>query len=184
MNPPTQAEGPTAGLPELLFAKDDAAVFALLDGASAPKLVQTLHEHKPEFCCLYPGELRADMAAVAPYLVRLEAKKEFTDLVLREGWGHHWGVFVVSTNDLRTLRDHFREFHKVELPDQRAVIFRYYDPRVLRIFLPVCSQAELAQFFGPAQRFIVEGDALEQGIQFVFNGQALKTENFRLKKPA
>ncbi len=184
MNAPTLAEAPMATLPELLFAKEDATVYALLDGASIPKLVPTLHEQKPEFCCLYPGELKPDMATVAPYLVRLEPGKEFTDLVLKDGWGTHWGVFVVSTGDLRALRDHFREFHKVELPDQRTVIFRYYDPRVLRIFLPVCNQLELTQFFGPVKRFIVEGEAPDSGLQFIFTGQALKSEPFRTKKPA
>jgi len=179
----TPTEAPVAALPELLFGKEEAAVYAVLDGASIPKLVATLHEQKPEFCCLYPGELKPDMAAVAPYLVRLEKGKEFTEQVLKDGWGAHWGVFVVSGGDLRALRDHFREFHKVELPDQRSVIFRYYDPRVLRIFLPVCNELELTQFFGPVKRFVVEAEA-DNGIQFSFTGQALKSEAFRTKKPA
>ena len=184
MTPSVQAESSNAGLAGIVFGADDAPVFTVLDGASVPKLVQSLCEHKPEYCCLYPGELKPDMAAVAPYLVRLEPGKEFTDLVLREGWGAHWGMFVVSTSDLRTLRDHFREFHKVELPDQRTVVFRYYDPRVLRIFLPVCNPAELALFFGPVQRFIVEGEVPETGVRFAFTGQALKSEPFQMKKPA
>jgi hypothetical protein len=184
MNAPTQTDSPVAGLADLLFGNDEAAVYAILDGASIPKLVNTLHEQKPEFCCLYPGELKPDMAAVAPYLVRLEPGKGFTEQLLKEGWGTHWGVFVVSGGDLRAMRDHLREFHKVELPDQRAVIFRYYDPRVLRIFLPVCNEPELNQFFGPVKRFIVEGDQPETGLQFSFTGQALKAEPFRTKKPA
>ena len=183
MNPTAQAESPSTSLAEILFGGHDVGVFAVLDGASAPKLVQTLHEHNPENCCLYPGELKPDMAAVAPYLVRLEPGKEFTELILREGWGVHWGIFVVSSSDLRTLRDHFREFHKVELPDQRTVIFRYYDPRVLRIFLPVCNETELTLFFGPVTSFILEGETPEAGVRFLFPGQALKAEPFQLKKP-
>jgi uncharacterized protein DUF4123 len=184
MSAPTQTEAPVAALAELLFAKEDAAVYAVLDGASIPKLLGTLHEQKPEFCCLYPGELKPDMAAVAPYLVRLESGKAFTEQILKEGWGAHWGVLIVSGGDLRALRDHFREFHKVELPDQRTVIFRYYDPRVLRIFLPVCNEPELTQFFGPVKRFVVEGDLPDTGVQFTFTGQALKSEAFRTRKPA
>ncbi len=181
MNPAVQADTPTAGLADILFGKNDRAVFAALDGASAPNLVKALYEHKPEHCCLYPGELRPDIATVAPYLVRLEAGTEFTKLVLKEGWGAHWGIFLLSQSDLRTLRDHLREFHKVELPDQRTVIFRYYDPRVLRVFLPVCNQAELTLFFGPIQAFIVEGESPESGQRFSFTGQALKPEPFQLK---
>jgi hypothetical protein len=184
MNSSAQPSPAAAVLKDLAFDKGETAVFALIDGAAAPKLVKALHEKKPEFCCLYPGELKPDMAAVAPYLVRLEPEKEFTDTLLQEGWGTHWGLLISSAADLNTLRDHFREFHKVELPDQRTVIFRYYDPRVLRIFLPVCNQPELAQFFGPVQKFLVEGDAPETGLRFLFTGQALKSEPFQLKKSA
>lgn len=184
MNPSAQAQTSDRGLADILFGVEDTCVYAVLDGASAPLLVENLNEYKPEHCCLYPGELRPDMAAVAPYLVRVEQGKEFTELVLREGWGAHWGMFLESANDLRQLRDHFRRFHKVELPDQRTVIFRYYDPRVLRVFLPVCNQAELGLFFGPVQSFIVEGDAPETGVRFAFAGQALKSEPFQFKRPA
>jgi hypothetical protein len=185
MNASAPAETATVALPDVVFGNNnDNAVFALLDGASAPKLVKSLYQHKPEFCCLYPGELSPDMAAVAPYLVRLESGKEFTDLLLQEEWGGHWGMFVASAADLRALRDHFREFHKVELPDQRTVIFRYYDPRVLSIFLPVCSAMELAQFFGPVQSFILEGEAPDSGVRLLFTGQALKSETFKIKKNA
>ena len=79
---------------DVVFAGNDCAVFALIDGAAAPKLVKALHEKKPEFCCLYPGELKPDIAAVAPYLVRLEPEKEFTESLLQEGWGTHWGLVL------------------------------------------------------------------------------------------
>jgi hypothetical protein len=177
-----QALSTNPALAATLFGKDETPVFAILDGASAPNLVKNLYQHEPEYCCLYRGELEPDMATVAPYLVRLEAESNFTELVLGEGWGAHWGSFVVSPANLRTLRDHFRAFHTVELPDQRTVLFRYYDPRVLRNFLPVCNASELATFYGPVQKFIVEGETPESGIKFSLAGTALKPEPFQLKK--
>jgi hypothetical protein len=171
-----------ATLTPFLLGEGDTPVFAILDGASAPDLVKNLYEHEPEYCCLYRGELEPDMATVAPYLVRLEPDSKFTELVLGEGWGAHWGSFVVSSATLRTLRDHFRAFHTVELPNQRTVLFRYYDPRVLRNFLPVCNAAELATFFGPVQKFVVEGETPEAGLQFSLAGTALKPEPFQIKK--
>jgi len=172
-----------ANLASVLFGKGDVPVFALLDGAAAPGLVKSLYEHEPEYCCLYRGELAPDMATVAPYLVRLEAEGKFTELVLGEGWGAHWGSFVVSAANLRALRDHFRAFQTVELPDQRTVLFRYYDPRILRTFLPVCNATELAAFFGPVQKFVIEGESPEAGIKFSLAGSNLKPEPFQLKKP-
>ena len=184
VNSTSPAETTVPGLPQALFGKNDTALFAALDGASAPNLVQTLFDLKPRHCCLCPGELKPDMAAVVPYLVQLEPATEFADLILNAGWGAHWGIFLESQSDLRTLRDHLRQFHKVELPDQRTVLFRYYDPRVLRVFLPVCNPTELTSFFGPIQAFIVEGETPEVGQRFLFSGQALKLEPFQLKKPA
>jgi len=182
MNPAAPTEVAASELAGVLFSKGETSVFAVLDGASIPDLVKSLYEHEPEYCCLYRGELQPDMASVAPYLVRLEADDEFSELVFREGWGAHWGIFVVSQATLRALRDHFREFHTVELPDQRTVLFRYYDPRVLRNFLPACNAAELATFFGPVQSFVVEGEAPENGVKFALAGKALKPEPFQLKK--
>jgi len=184
MNTTATLERAPAELASILFPTQDSSVFALLDGALAPNLVPALHDFNPQFCCLYPGELNPDMAAVAPYLARLEPGKEFAAFLLKEAWGAHWAVFISSTADLRTLRDHFRQFHKIELPDQRTVLFRYYDPRVLRTFLPVCNPAELAMFFGPVQTFMVEGEQPERALRFAFSGQALKADSLPLKKPS
>jgi hypothetical protein len=183
MNGPALTEtGPA--LAPLLFGNGDLSPFVLLDGASAPGLVKQLYEHEPEYCCLYRGELEPDMAVVAPYLARLEPGTAFAELILKEGWGAHWGSLFLTGAELRTLRDHFRQFHSVELPDQRTVLFRYYDPRVLRSFLPVCNAEELKAFFGPVQQFIVEGDSPESGMKFGLVGQALKAEPFTLKQPS
>jgi len=182
MNSAASTEAAGSDLAGVLFDKTETPVFAVLDGASIPDLVKSLYQHEPEYCCLYRGELQPDIATVAPYLVRLEPDDEFSQLVLREGWGAHWGIFLTSPVTLRALRDHFREFHTVELPDQRTVLFRYYDPRVLRSFLPACNEAELATFFGPAQSFIVEGETVENGVKFALAGKALKPEPFQVKK--
>ena len=182
MNSSDHPASAAPALADLLFAKGEIPLYAVLDGASAPDLVKNIYEHEPEYCCLYRGELPPDIATVAPYLVRLEPDNKFTEWVLSEGWGAHWGIFAVSTGNLRSLRDHFRQFHTVELPDQQTVLFRYYDPRVLRTFLPACNPAELTTFFGPIHSFIVEDDAAEKGIKFSFTGKGLNSQPLQLKK--
>ncbi len=39
----------------------------------------------------------------------------------------------------------------------KKLFFRYYDPRILRAYLPSCTSTELAEFFGPVGRFLLEG---------------------------
>jgi len=43
--------------------------------------------------------------------------------------------------------------------DERGnrLVFRYYDPRVLRVYLPTCSPSELRTVFGPIECFWAEG---------------------------
>ena len=45
----------------------------------------------------------------------------------------------------------------VGAPGGERVYFRFYDPRVLRVYLPTCSSSELKGVFGPVGRFVVEG---------------------------
>ena len=129
----------------------------LFDGASCPGLLGKLYgDLRPEFECLYRGDLEDDMAEVAPYIARLDADTEFTEWAL-SGWGEHWGLIAVASTPFRETRLHFRKLNIVNGPDNNPLYFRYYDPRVLRSFAPTCDAAYLKKLFGPVQRYIVEG---------------------------
>ena len=149
-----------------LFADPQAQVYAILDGASAPGLQDLLGKHQPEHVCLYRGELEADLAAAAPYLVRLDAESPFTRSVLANGWGHHWGVFAIAPDNLIVMRKHFRKFLMVNLPDGRHVYFRYYDPRVFALYLPSCDAEETRAVFGPVQQYVMEGATPDSLLRF------------------
>lgn len=141
-----------------LFGDRGLGVFAILDGASVPGLLEKLHVLKPEHECLYRGELTPDMAEVAPYLVRLEDRSEMTSWILEQGWGKHWGIFALSQGDLRAMRQHFRKFLVVHDAEGKPMYFRFYDPRVLRTYLPTCNGEELAAIFGPVDSYLQEDE--------------------------
>lgn len=159
-----------------LFADEGMNAFAVLDGASVPRLRLKLHDFEPEHECLYRGELKPDMAEVAPYLVKLGQNEEFTQWVINEGWGKHWGIFAVSRAGLRALRTHFRKFLMVHDTEGKPVYFRYYDPRVLRAYLPTCTGDELRTVFGPVQTFLVEDKDPKNGRKFVFAENVLRED--------
>ena len=145
----------------------EMSTYAVLDGASIPGLLHKLHEWRPQHICLYRGELAPDIAEVAPYLVYLEPNAEMTKWIFKQGWGQHWGIFALVDMDvdLKTLRKHFRKFLMVESPDGKPIYFRYYDPRVMRTYLPNCNNDELATVFGPVQIYVMEntdGISIEQ----------------------
>ena len=149
-----------------LFSEEDVNVFAVLDGASAPGLLDKLYGLAPDFCCLFRGEIGADLAEVAPYLVQLDPGSEFTSWVIRQGWGNHYGIFAAASSDFRAMRRHFRSFLIVYDEIGTPLRFRYYDPRVLRLFLPACDPAESATIFGPVTSYLLEDDDANTMIRF------------------
>jgi hypothetical protein len=131
--------------------------YAVLDGASNPDLLDHLYaDPRPEFVCLYRGELEPDMAEVAPYLVLLKRDHPFTEWLLAEGWGNHWGIFALSPVGLKAVRTHLRKFLMVRDPEGNQIYFRFYDPRVLRIFLPTCNAEELRALMGSLRAYLCE----------------------------
>jgi hypothetical protein len=52
--------------------------------------------------------------------------------------------------------------NQVKLPSGERVYFRFYDPRVMRVFLPACTPEDTTQFFGPIQNYLVEDRTPEQ----------------------
>lgn len=167
-------EANTEALGASLFAEDGANAFAVIDGASSAGLLDKLYGLQPEFACLYRGELAPDMAEVAPYLVRLEPETEFAEWVFAEGWGKHWGVFALAHASLREMRRHFRSFLTVYDPEGRPLLFRYYDPRVLRVYLPTCDARELQTVFGPVSAYLLEGEDPNELLRFELSAGALQ----------
>ena len=167
-----------------LFSGEAADLYAVLDGASVEDLLPRLYELQPEFVCLYAGELEPDLAEVAPYLVRLERASAFAAWVVREGWGQHWGVFAATDADPRAVRRHFRSFITVHDSEGKPLLFRYYDPRVLRLYLPTCNAEELQTVFGPVGRYLLEGEDPQTLLRFELDGGALRRGESRLEAVA
>ena len=133
-------------------------IYAVIDGASVPELQTKLFEMRTEHICLYRGELKPDIAQVAPYLIRMVPETNFSNWILTEGWGKHWGIFAQSRYSLTEMRKHFRSFLTVHDETGKPLLFRYYDPRVLRTFLPTCNKEELKKFFGIVMNFALEDE--------------------------
>ncbi len=167
--------------PRLWNASAGLHGFAVLDGASNEGLLDVLYgDNRPKFECLFTGELAADMAYVAPYLAELNEGSEFARWAVEGGWGKHWGIFVLSQAELPELWRHLRSLTKIFDPEGRPMYFRFYDPRVLRQFLPTCDAAQLKAIFGPVERFILEGATPGEGLGLSLQDGALMAESFAL----
>jgi len=148
-------------------------VFTIADGAQDKRLYGAVDASRQDRCCLYSvdrgwggQDLPWQLLMTAPYLVELDPEEDFTRNLLRNGWDHHWGIFFRADTGIQKVRRHFRDLLSVQDPKGRRLMFRYYDPRVLRAYLPTCLPGELRQIFGPVDVFIVPGDDPETAIVF------------------
>jgi hypothetical protein len=105
--------------------------------------------------------------------VQLDHGYRDTHRLIRQAWGDSWGVFLKSGTSLKKLRRHLREFLVVQDTGGNRLVFRYYDPRVLRVYLPTCNVGELRTFFGPIESFWVEGEGAGEMVEFCVRGGRL-----------
>lgn len=136
-------------------------LFGLFDSARDMRILELLRESIEEVASLYEGMAGEAMADAAPYIVSFPAREEPSLLsrLVHEGWGQSWGVFLTSARPLADVRRHLRRFLIVkDDTTEERLYFRYYDPRVLRVFLPTCSARQRAELFGEVSRFLVEAE--------------------------
>jgi hypothetical protein len=60
------------------------------------------------------------------------------------------------------------------------MVFRYYDPRVLRVYLPTCVTVELRTVFGPIECFWMEGESPEKMLEFCFLDRRLEERTWAI----
>lgn len=142
------------------------SLFAILDSARAEDVPVRLEGSGAESVSLYRGEPEESLADVAPYLVQIDADPELLAWVTDEGWGDSWGVFLTSPASLEDLRKHFRRFLMAKDDEEQKFYFRFYDPRVLRIYLPTCTADEIRLVFGPVRSFLMESERADQLLRF------------------
>jgi len=135
-----------AALADLLFTQR-CKVFALLDAARDSHVVRLLEQGDCEYACLYKGQAAETYKAYAPYFVKLARDAHVTTALLTQGWGQSTGYFFGSLANEGSIHTHLRKFLFATLPSGKRAYFRFYDPRVIRVFLPNCKQPQLDDFF-------------------------------------
>ena len=155
-------------------------IWMVVDAARDQRIFGLLLESRLEFSCLYTGPLHPALETLAPYLVQLEHEDRRCRRFLELAWGHSWGIFIKCDTTLERLRKHLRGFLSVRDPGGLKLLFRYYDPRVLQVYLPSCSSEDLRVVFGPIDRFWAEGAPAGTISEFALDGNRLRRNDFSL----
>jgi hypothetical protein len=131
--------------------------------------METAKELNPDFKCLYQGKTELELAGVAPFLFTYTSNSEFKQWFEKFSIGNSWGVLFHSHLPFSEIYKHCRRFLIVKNEGEQEIYFRFYDPRVLRIFLPTCNRVQLKEFFGPINSFILEDEDPNTILQFTFD---------------
>ncbi len=174
--PPLTPE--TARLLELLRERFQP-LYAILDASLDPTVLALLFQSDQEYAPLHGG-VEGQKLAVGPYLVRLPADSSLFEAVVRASWGKGWGVFLSSDSPLADVLAHLRQFLTMRLPQGKQVYFRFYDPGVLRVYLPSCTPEECGHFFGPVSSFAIEDEKPESLLEFVRGETGMKSSIVQL----
>jgi hypothetical protein len=159
-------------------------LYAILDGARDSRIHRRVLDGRFAHSCLYAGKLPLELLEVAPYLVRLEPEHPLAMSLLSEAWGNSWGIFLRAAPGLEPLRRHFRRFLKVRDERGKSLVFRYYDPRVLRAYLPTCNAEELEYLFGSVHQLYAESEGADALLAYSREGGPLTRRTLALADAA
>lgn len=143
--------------------RNEAGLHVILDAARDRRILPLLQACDDESRSLFDGTQGEAMASGAPHLVRLVAGSELLPVLVEEGWGDAWGIYLTSSRPLREVRQRLRRSLIVRDEETgKRLFFRFYDPRVLRVFWPTCSPRQRSEMLGTEiGGLIFEGEAGE-----------------------
>lgn len=155
-------------------------LFAVMDAAMNDALIDRLYE-TPDlaFECLSEGDIEPDEFHVSPFVVDLSGQPDFLRWLL-DGWGKAWGVYLTAQGEVDDVYRHLRQFLRVRGADGSFMRFRFYDPRVFRVAVPLLTLPQQTQLFGPLLDVVCEGLQPADALRFALGPAGLIRSSTRL----
>lgn len=156
-----------AELHEIILAarEPDDLVYAVVDAAQDWDFARSAWTHHGlEGFSLMGWDTPPHMQSVSPHLVPMKygtdypyAGSGFLDL-WADRLGKNHGILIFTMAGRHRIFEHLESIFEAEDERGKRLFFRYYDPRVLRAYLPTCNEGEARQFFGPIRSILAEGE--------------------------
>jgi hypothetical protein len=146
--------------PDFTPAHPAGVLYAVLDGARDLELAFKAKLAGADPVSLFFGDQAGSLATVAPYAFAVPAGAAYF-AAWQAALGNSAGILLDCPAGGERLLDHLREVFVVKDSTGQEFFFRYYDPRVLRAYLPTCTPDELRTFFGPIRGIIVEKESAD-----------------------
>jgi hypothetical protein len=100
-------------------------------------------------------------------LVSVNADTRVAEQLAADGWGKAWGIYVTSHQQPTIVRKHLRRFQTLLTEDGAVFQFRFFNPALLRSFLPTLSADEARTLFGPISAILTEGASANELMLFM-----------------
>jgi hypothetical protein len=69
---------------------------------------------------------------------------------------------------------HLRTFLITHDEEGKPLYFHFFDPRVLRVYLPTCNAEEVSKVFGPVISYSLEGEESNTALRFRIVSNSLR----------
>lgn len=151
-------------------------LFAVLDPARDPRIYPAIQAYAPDAQCLFRGPLDPQLVQVSPHVMPVVPGNPLAKWWRSEGRGQAWGILVEADAELDDVRHHLRTLTRVTLPGRQTALFRFWDPRVLRAWLPHCDGPQLVRAFGFLARWHAEAEDGASTLTYALDGDRLVVE--------
>jgi hypothetical protein len=155
-----------------ICAADRGSLFVIIDAARGDEAMQHLATVENQFESLFRGTRAERDFANSPILATCREGTGLHEWLTTSAWGRSCAILVVSSASHLELVAHFRRLLLINTESGDELYFRFYDPRVLRTYLPTCTEAELSHIFGPASRLIAESEIGHELLSYQQNDPA------------
>jgi hypothetical protein len=165
-------------------AEEGTHLFCLMDAVSNPHIVPHLVTALPvPSDCLFSGSAKQDLGDQTAWLADVTDDATALETLVDEGYAKGMLSFLLSPLELKPLIRHLKRFTKVRDPEGTEHFFRFYDPKVMRQYLPVFTASQRDMFFSQIICAIFEDTRDSTKLfRFAATDGALKSEIIDLEK--
>jgi len=133
-------------------------LYAIVDSARNDEIFKYFLTDTISYRSLFQGKMDVKFFGVSGFLVECRKDSIIFNWLTTKAWGDSCSVFFISKSHFEEVFRHLQKFNRVYLEDDDVVYFRFYDPRVLRLYLPSCNNKEIRTFFGEIESFFMESE--------------------------
>lgn len=151
-----------------ILRKQTEPLFAIVDSSRDESILPLLKASNNQYQSLFEGVRAEWLEEFAPYLVYLPKNSPLLEQLVEDGWDKNWAVYFTSRGSLERLVIHLRQFLHVKTHEGEKLYFRFYDPRILRMFLPTLTWNEKNNFFGPISCYLTEDETPQQVLEWPY----------------